>query len=61
MDPNGPVPDDTSITAAGGRPTEYLELAKKGGGHSGTRTFLPFAMNNIFFALFDCYCCCCVT
>ncbi|XP_015769405.1 PREDICTED: uncharacterized protein LOC107347927 [Acropora digitifera] len=34
VDPNGPVPDDTSITAAGGRPTEYLELAKKGGGHS---------------------------
>jgi len=39
VDPNGPVPDDTSITAAGGRPTEYLELAKKGGGHSGMRTF----------------------
>ncbi|XP_029197693.2 uncharacterized protein LOC114962816 isoform X9 [Acropora millepora] len=34
VDPNDPVPDDTSITAAGGRPTEYLELAKKGGGHS---------------------------
>ncbi|XP_068688838.1 uncharacterized protein [Montipora foliosa] len=30
---NGSAVDDKSITAAGGRPTEYLDLAKKGGGH----------------------------
>ena len=28
--------NNDSLSAAGGKPTEYLSLAKKGGGHQGT-------------------------
>ena len=31
----GSVNNNENITAAGGRSTEYLDLAKKGGGHKG--------------------------
>ena len=33
LDLNGSLHNDD--TAAGGRPTDYLDLAKKGGGHKG--------------------------
>ena len=32
--------NNNSITAAGGKPTEYLGMAKKGGGHQGNSCLL---------------------
>lgn len=35
LDFNGSVNNNENITAAGGRSTDYLDLARKGGGHKG--------------------------